>query len=334
MQTNLKPRLWVIAMCIVASAIPAVSQAQRTGTLSTETLEDSLRRLRGLGVTAEDAVRSQLLSRVRTQLLSAQNRAVLLFDPELSSAMRASAHALNVVFDKELREGRLQLNLCDLTPKGCESTSMLLMIAGPLNDNEAVDLVDRRGLVGEARVEVSVTPKLIRPTGILPEPTLRGTVARPTFSFRSSPSLATAKERPWAYRFEPGLSLRKPTWWLFGGWVYERTFDPQTKQTVCTPASFGPTGTTVCSDMIVGAPTTDRTNGLLLEAKASFAGRFAFGMTFEHDFLENDTSFEVPIYFLSTTATGTNPALAGGARIGFRTNEKTTFTIFIDTFKL
>lgn len=331
MRTNMRHRFRVIAVCTIAWAIPDVGHAQKTGALSTDTQEERVR-------VAQDADRLGL----RSDLLRAQNRAVLLFDPELASATRASAHSLNVVFVDELREGRLQLNLCDvariariaqkIVGIGCDSTGLLLMLAGPLNDEQAVDLLDRHGLVGEARVEIAMTWKIGDTSWI--RPAFRGVLARPKFSFFSTPTLAEQEKRHEEYRLEPGLSVKTPTWSLFAGYVLERDFKPQQTQNVCRPASFGPPGTIVCSDMVVGAPTKQNTQSARLEGKLVSAGLFAVGAAFEHDFVNHENSLEVPAYFLTTTATKNKPAFAGGARITFVTKKKTSFTVFIDTFKL
>jgi hypothetical protein len=301
-------RLTAVGGFLLSGSLAAV-QAQKTGTLNTDSLASR---------------------RASPQALAeAANLAVLLYDPSFASPMRSSAYGLDFVLVDSLQEGRIQLNVCDLPAIQCDSTSVLVMLAGPLNNKKLADLVNLDGLIGDARVEIAATYNLVRRSEL--KATVSAVVAYPEFAFRSSPSLAEDTVKGVTYRILPGLGWRGSSWSVFAGYSYERIFAEQEQQTVCTPASFGPAGTTVCSEIVVGAPTEIKANSLRFEGKLVVARFFAFGASWKHDFTNDKDALDIPLYFLSTTTQG----VAGGARVGFRTGKNTpSLTFFVNAFKL
>jgi hypothetical protein len=305
---------------LLLSGSLVVLDAQRTGVLSTPAQDTSAEARR---LSADQERRA--------------NHAVLLYDPGLASAMRSSANGLNLVFFDSLREGRIQLNLCDLNAFNwafnCREDSFLVMLAGPLNDKKATDLLSFDGLVGDARLEVAWTDNIV--DTLKRKVTISAVAAYPEFSFRSASSLAEETQRDVSYRIQLGGSLRRRwrqyLWSVLASYAYERNFDEQDEQTVCTPASFGPSGTTVCSDIVVGAPTGVSAHNLLVEGKIAMAGAYAIGAAWKHDITQHTDVLDIPVYFLTATTDG----LAGGCRIGFRTGERNpSFTFFVNVFKL
>jgi hypothetical protein len=86
---------------------------------------------------------------------------------------------------------------------------------------------------------------------------------------------------------------------------------------VCSPV--GTTGSSTCSDEVVGAPgDPDRTNTVSLEVKQFFGAHFAVAPKINHDFTKSITGIEAPIYLLRDKTGG----LTGGVTLGWRSDKK------------
>lgn len=323
-----------VAMILVlsSSTIAQPLFAQRSGVLRVSEPREVTRKAAGiaLGTVPADFV----VSPVDNQALL-ESRTTLLVDPQLESAMRASANALSMVLVDSLKEARLQLNLSDFL--GGASTwltsGMNLLIASPLDDQKNADLADDHGLVGKARAELTFNYDIVPPAttnqwklGV----TLKGTGARPSYAFREATSLTEHTTTSWEYAVMPGVNLKSARQSLFLGWELGRSHEAQDAQNVCAPAGFGPSGTFTCSDIVVGAPTKKSLSAVRAEAKMAFV-RVAVGLAFTHDVDAKKNAVSVPIYFLGSTAAG----LAGGVRVGFVSgSESPSVTLFANAFAL
>lgn len=306
------------AMALLSAASGA-ALAQKTGALLHQT--DSTRRARrplDASATAESAARGDTVF------------AALVFDPSLVALARSSAWTASVVSSGGTKDGRVQANLCDLAAAFCGARgASSVMFAGPFSkDDDFTELADLDGLVNSARVQASYTSNA---TSVGSYIAFSGTFSQPSFAYRDTGSLATRSIGHTAYAIEGGAGYRWGSVALQGAVRWEQSYRARASQNVCTPASFGPSGTETCANMVLGAPyTSDRTVASVSGAW-SIGGNGAARVTVSHDVRHGVTGVDLPVWVMTNPAGG----LAGGVRFGYRTDSRQmTMALFVSEFKL
>lgn len=292
--------------------------AQKTGALLRPTSPRRWESLLGSGAT--DAARA------------AQDTifAVLMFDPSLSALARSSAWTATVVPLGSSKEARVQANLCDIAGGFCRNQdASSLMLAGPLNSgDDFTELANLDGLVGSARAQLSYTTST---TAVGFAYSITATFSDPSFAHRDSATLGKRSVDHAAYAIEAGDGYRWSSTALHAAVRWEQSYRAQTAQNVCTPASFGPAGTTTCSSIVVGAPASSVKTVASVSGAWSIGGNGAVRLTLSHDVQHGVTGIDLPVWVVRNAAGG----LAGGVRFGYRTDARQlTASLFVSEFKL
>jgi hypothetical protein len=226
--------------------------------------------------------------------------AALVVDPSLTALARSSAWTASVVPAGAVKEARVQANLCDVASALCAGGgASSVTVAGPLNTgDDFTELADLHGLVGSARVEANYSSNIAKTGSFM---SFTGTFASPGYSYRDT-------------------AMR-----------WEQSYRPQTSQNVCTPADFGPAGTTACANMVIGAPSSVTRAVASLSAAWSIGGNAAMRLTVSQDLRNAITGVDLPVWIITNAAGG----LAGGVRFGYRTDARqATVALFVSEFKL
>jgi hypothetical protein len=305
------------AAALVAFAYGA-AHAQKTGALLHPTNPKRWERL--LGVSASEVARA------------AQDTAfaVLMFDPSLSALARSSSWTASVVPLGSSKEARVQANLCDVALWFCRAQdASSVMLAGPLNSgDDFTELANLDGLVGSARVQFSYTTSA---TAVGSAYSIAATFAQPSFAYRDSLTLGKHSVDHAAYAVEIGDGYRWASSAIHAAMRWEQSYRAQTAQNVCTPASFGPAGTTTCSSLVVGAPSSSVKAVASVSGARSIGGSGAVRLTLSHDLRHGVTGIDLPVWVVRNAAGG----LAGGVRFGYRTDARQlTASLFVSEFKL
>lgn len=111
------------------------------------------------------------------------------------------------------------------------------------------------------------------------------------------------------------------------GYSHEESYKGGRKTQICSP--IGTTGSTSCSEAIIGAPTKEKAELAFIEHRRLIAGRkFALAPRVEFDFKTSKWAAQVPFYFIPSKD-GTQ--LTGGIAIGYSEGDDDEFgaTIFI-----
>jgi hypothetical protein len=311
-----------VTRACLAAAILAVAaanaRAQKTGTLLRPSVSNRWEGL--LGPTAPEAAKA------------AQDTtfAVLVFDPSLSALARSSSWTASVVPLGPSKEARVQANLCDIAARFCRAQdASSLMLAGPLNTgDDFTELADLNGLVGSARAQFSYTTSAASPGTAY---SITATFSDPSFAYRDSAALGRRSVSHAAYAIEVGDGYRWSSSAVHAAVRWEQSYRAQTAQNVCTPASFGPAGTTTCSSVVLGAPSSSVKTVASLGGAWSFGGNGAIRLTVSHDMQHGLTGIDMPVWVVRNAAGG----LAGGVRFGYRTDARQlTASLFVSEFKL
>jgi hypothetical protein len=255
---------------------------------------------------------------------------VLVSDPTLSMLTRASSWTVNIVAFEEGEEAKIQANLCDIVAcKG--NTALGVLLAGPLETKtHFTELANLDGLAGNTRIELSGTHNLTNATGKLAF-SAKATFGHRRFEFVNASDLSENESSRGVWSVEAGPSLKWTSTMVTAGYRYESSYKAPEAQNVCTPASFGPVGTEVCSEVIVGGPTHKTKNLVEAEMGMSIRQVAAFRLTAAYDFTNQVTAFDLPIYVIPN-ASG---ALGGGVSLGYRSDTKQiTASLFVSAFKL
>ncbi|HYJ80053.1 MAG TPA: hypothetical protein VEW03_10650 [Longimicrobiaceae bacterium] len=258
--------------------------------------------------------------------------AVLVSDPSLSRVSRTSAWTLNVVAFEEGEEARIQANLCDMGLNVCAGESALsLLLAGPLDkDTHFSELADLNGFAGNTRLELSYANNLTDQTGA-PGFSGRVSIGQRNFDFLDPATLAPSAEEHAVWGLEGGMGAKWPNRSILASYRYEDSYGAPDAQDICRPASFGPAGTQVCGEAVVGAPTNTTKHVLQLEAAQVFARSGAVRLTVAHDLESDVTAVNIPIYVIPDT----KGALGGGLSLGYRSDTgRITASFFVSVFKL
>jgi hypothetical protein len=309
----------LIRAAALSALITGSAFAQKTGTLLHPT--DSTRHARrpfAENATAESAARGDTIF------------AALVFDPSLAALARSSAWTASVVRSGSAKEARIQANLCDIAAVLCGATgASSLMFAGPFNTgDDFTELADLGGLVGSARVQGSFTSNA---TSVGSFYAISGTFAQPSFAFRDSAAFAERSVDHASYAVEAGGGYRWASATIQGSVRWEQSYRPQTAQDVCTPASFGPTGTETCLNIVIGAPASVERTVASVSGAWSIGGNGAARLTISRDLRHAVTGLDLPVWLVANAAGG----LAGGIRFGYRTDARQlTVALFVSEFKL
>lgn len=293
--------------------------AQKTGALLHQT--DSTRRARralDTGATADAAARGDTIF------------AALVFDPGLTALARSSAWTASVAASGGTREARVQLNLCDFAGALCGTKGAgSLMFAGPLNkDDDFTELADLDGLVNSARVQANYATNATNTGSYV---ALSGTFSQPGFAYRDTALFTRRSVGHTAYAIAGGGGYRWSAVALQGELRWEQSYRAQASETVCSPAAFGPAGTTTCANMVLGAPSTSEHAVASVSAAWSLGGTGAARLIVSHDLRHGVTGIDLPVWVMTNAAGG----LAGGVRIGYRTDARQmTVALFVSEFKL
>ncbi len=308
-----------LALLSLASGIAAPARAQKTGALLR--VKDSVR-------TAEQAqgIRTADAHDAKADTVFA----ALVFDPSLTAPARSSAWTASVSPSGPAKEARIQVNVCDIAVAICGSRGAAsLMLAGPLNkDDPFTRLGDLDGLVGSARVQATYTTNV---TTVGSFYSFSGTLSQPSFSYRDTAALTEHSVLHTAYALEADGGYRLSSMTLSGSVRWEQSYRAHTSQNVCAPASFGPSGTETCADMVLGAPFTRARAIASVSGAWSVGGNGAVRLTISHDLRRGTTGIDLPVWMIQNAAGG----LAGGVRFGYRTNSRqVTVALFLSEFKL
>ncbi len=309
-------KIYLLAAMILA--VPADLRAQKTGTLLGKTDPS-----RWNGIVPNDANEATKAKRDTTF-------AVLLFDPSVTAPARSSAWTATIDPAGSNKEAKLQANVCDIFSALCPGRSAAsLTLAGPLNtSDDFTELADLDGLVGSARVQGSWTNNSTSPGAFY---SFSGTFSDPSFAYRDSVALAKRSVDHAGYALEADLGSRTASvsWQI--GLRSDQSYRARTSQNVCTPASFGPTGTTTCANLVVGAPSSVRHTVASVGGAWSFGGNGATRLTVSHDLESGVTGVDLPVWVIPDAKSGP----AGGVRFGYRTDDKhITGSVFVSAFKL
>jgi hypothetical protein len=256
--------------------------------------------------------------------------AVLMFDPSLSALARSSSWTASVVPLGSSKEARVQANVCDIAVWFCrKQDASSLMFAGPLNSgDDFTELANLDGLVGSARAQLSYTTSA---TAVGAAYSVTATFSEPSFAYRDSLTLGRRSVDHAAYAIEVGDGYRWSSAALHAAVRWEQSYRAQTAQNVCTPASFGPVGTTTCSSIVLGAPSSAVKTVASVSGAWSIGGNGAVRLTLSHDLQHGVTGIDMPVWVVRNAAGG----LAGGVRFGYRTDARQlTASLFVSEFKL
>ncbi len=274
-----------------------------------------------------------LLGGVRTEDVTARTEArrfaVLLFTPSLPSAARASSWSVQLVAFEEGKEAKFQANLCDVITR-CKTSAVDLTIAGPVDSKtHFTDLADLDGLVGNARVEIGGTTKLAdknKETNF----TGRVTFSYPRFEFNSRSTLQDTAYNRSMVSIVAGLVHKGARSLVSASYRYESAYKPGAEINICTPAGFGPPGTTTCTSMVVSEPKYKNKNAA--EVQLAYSWEFAaVRLTVAHDFTNGTTGFDAPIHLIPNI----EGHLSGGVRLGYHSDQKRVKAgLFVNGFKL
>jgi hypothetical protein len=306
-------------MLLLASGMVTPARAQKTGALLR--VKDSIR-------TAEQAqgIRSADAPGAKADTIFA----ALVFDPSLAAPARSSAWTASVSPSGPAKEARIQANLCDIAGVICGARGAAsLMLAGPLNkDDPFTRLGDLDGLVGSARMQATYTTNT---TTVGSFYSFSATLSQPTFTYRDTSALERHTIAHTAYAIEAGGGYRLASMTVNGSVRWEQSYRGRTSQNVCTPATFGPSGTETCADMVLGAPFTRDRAIASISGAWSVGGNGAARLTVSQDLRRGTTGIDLPVWIIANAAGG----LAGGARFGYRTNSRQlTVALFVSEFKL
>ena len=310
-------KVYLLAALFVAAS--ADLRAQKTGTLLNRSENDRIKR--------HGAV----------QDLSAAERAkadtifaVLVFDPSVSLAGRSTAWTATVDPVGANKEGKIQVNLCDIAGSLCSGKSAAsVTLAGPLSATDSsAELADLNGLVGTARATMTWTTNSTQLGAFY---SFSGTYGEPSFAYRDSAALAKRSVDHAAYALAADAGTRSGATAWQAGVRYEQSYRARTSQDVCTPASFGPSGTTTCSSLIVGAPSSAERFVASMSGVWSFGGHGAARVIVSQDLAHGVTGIDMPVWVIPDAKGGP----AGGLRFGYRTDTKhVTVSLFVSAFKL
>jgi hypothetical protein len=256
--------------------------------------------------------------------------AVLLFDPSLSALARSSSWTASVVPLGSSKEARVQANLCDIAAGFCRAQgASSLMFAGPLNSgDDFTELANLDGLVGSARLQLSYTTSA---TAVGAAYSIAATFSQPSFAYRDSLTLGKRSVDHAAYAIEVGDGYRWSSSAIHAAVRWEQSYHARTAQDVCTPASFGPVGTTTCSSIVLSAPSSAVKTVASVSGAWSIGGNGAVRLTLSHDLQHGLTGIDMPVWVVRNAAGG----LAGGVRFGYRTDARQlTASLFVSEFKL
>jgi hypothetical protein len=309
----------VAAMLVFAGGIAVPLGAQKTGAL----------------LRAKDSVRAAEQARgIRAADVAAAKGdtvfAALVFDPSLTAPGRSSAWTASVSPSGPAKEARIQLNVCDIAGAICGARGAAsLMLAGPLNkDDPFTRLGDLDGLAGSARVQATFTTNT---TTVGSFYSFSGTLSQPSFVYRDTALLERHTVAHIAYAIEAGGGYRLSTMTLNGSVRWEQSYRARSSQNVCTPATFGPSGTETCADMVLGALFTRDRAIASISGAWSVGGNGAARLTISQDLRRGTTGIDLPVWMIANAAGG----LAGGVRFGYRTNSRQlTVGLFVSEFKL
>jgi len=307
--------LRAVALLVITCA---GARAQRTGALLHRA--DSRRWESLLGATATEAARAS-----QDTIF-----AVLMLDPSLSALARSSSWTASVVPLGGSKEARVQANLCDIAGAFCRrQDASSLMLAGPLNSgDDFTELANLDGLVGSARVQFSYTTSA---TAVGTAYSITATFSEPGFAYRDTLTLARRSVDHAAYAIEVGDGYRWTSSALHAAVRWEQSYRARSAQNVCTPASFGPAGTTTCANLVMGAPSSSVKTVASVSGAWSIGGNGAVRLTLSHDVQHGVTGIDLPVWVVRNAAGG----LAAGVRFGYRTDARQlTASLFVSEFKM
>jgi hypothetical protein len=304
---------------LLAGGIAAPLSAQKTGALLRA--KDSVRAAeQARGIRAADA------STAKADTVFA----ALVFDPSLTAPARSSAWTASVSPSGPAKEAKIQVNVCDIAGAICGARGAAsLMLAGPLNKDDAFTrLGDLDGLVGSARVQATYTTNV---TTVGSFYSFSGTLSQPGFAYRDTVALVRHSVLHTAYAVEAGGGYRLSSMTVSGSVRWEQSYRARASQNVCVPATFGPSGTESCADMVLGAPFARDRAIASISGAWSVGGNGAARLTISHDLRRGTTGIDLPVWMIANAGGG----LAGGVRFGYRTNSRqVTVALFVSEFKL
>jgi len=227
--------------------------------------------------------------------------AVLLFDPSLSALARSSTWTASVVPLGSSKEARVQANLCDVADAFCRKQDVSsLMFAGPLNTgDDFTELANLDGLAGSARVQLSYSTSATAPGTAY---SVSATFSEPSFAYRDSVTLGKKSVDHAAYAIEAGAGYRWSAASVGAAVRWEQSYRARTAQNVCTPASFGPAGTTACSSIVVGEPAASSKTVASVSGSWSVGGNGAMRLTISHDVRHGVTGIDLPVWVVRNAA--------------------------------
>jgi hypothetical protein len=244
--------------------------------------------------------------------------------------LRSSSWTATIDASQTDKEGKIQANLCDIVPD-CKGSALDLTISGPLTANsDFTELADLDGLRGSVRADLGGVYNLANAVGS-PSFTARVGLARHHFDYREPATLTEASQGRTGTSFSAGAALKLVN--VAGRLAYRResSYRGAREQQVCVPATFGPTGTTTCSNMVVGGPAHATKDVVEGEIRGSWEGAGAIRLHVAHDFTSSTTGVDLPVYVIPNVS----GSLAGGVRLGYRTDTKRwSAAMFVGAFKL
>jgi hypothetical protein len=207
-----------------------------------------------------------------------------------------------------------------------------LSLLGPINARGPfTELADLNGLVGVARGELAYTHRLATVNFATPSLSLDVSGALPTFTFAEAATLARDTLRHRLFSAGVGLVFKNGTNFARLGYRYQNLYKANPEKPVCTPASFGPPGTSTCESLSIGAPNHSTKHAGELEVRYSFKQYVTANAQVSHDFQNSMTGVDVPVLFIPDAKSG----LGGGVRFGYRTDtHRPTASIFVGVFKV
>ncbi len=259
----------------------------------------------------------------------------LLVDPSEAGSVRSSAWAVALRALSDASEVKIQLNLSNRITG--DSSALALAMIGPVNRKATItELADLDGLTGTTRVELAWTKNLAKEEGNMIY--ARATGSRPQFQYRISPGLNAAETRKSVFGGAAGIARKVENKFLLrAGYRYERSYKPQSEQSICTPVDVGVPNALRCVSIIIGEPREARKNLLDAEYRFIFGSYFSASAAVSYDIDNKITGFDLPIWMIPGVHTpGTKPAYGGGLRFGYRSDNRKhpTISVFVGGFKL
>lgn len=302
---GLRQALLLVAICVAAAGR---ADAQATGVL----------------------VPSERVNREQIRVLNNLTR--LIVDPALSSPVRSSAWAVALRATAGASEAVIQLNLSNYVLG--DTSAFALSIISPVSQGaQRTVLANLDGLAGRTRGELSYTRDIAK-AALRASYYLGGTLATPSFAYRSAPDGDDVDERKTTVSVKGGLLFRDAdaTGLMVVGARFGHSYESADATTFCRTVPGNPQGLLTCDAQIIGAPTRTAHKVVDLELRGRLPRFAAVGARVEHDVAKSTTLLSLPLWVVPDAG----GSFAGGIQATYlaQGRRRWSVSVFVGQFKL